>query len=206
MRGAACHEDEGETYMLWLIVGLAIFLGVHSLSIVDRDFRNAMVAKLGLLLWKAVYSIVALIGFVLLVKGYGMARVDPIVVYQPPAWTRHLTMLLMLPVFPILLSAYLPGRIKSTLKHPMLVATKLWAAAHLLANGGAHDLLLFGGFLAWAVVERISVQRREEPVPAVAGKTRNDIIAILAGLGVYVLFVAWAHGAWIGAPLMPAAN
>ncbi|MGE3775237.1 MAG: NnrU family protein [Gammaproteobacteria bacterium] len=192
--------------MLWLIVGLAIFLGIHSLSIVDRGFRNAMVAKLGLLPWKVLYSIVALIGFVLLVKGYGIARVDPIVLYQPPAWTRHLTMLLMLPVFPIFLSAHLPGRIKSTLKHPMLVATKLWAASHLLANGGLHDLLLFGGLLAWAVADRISVKRRDEPAAVVNGKARNDVIAIVAGLGIYVLFVAWAHGAWIGVSLMPASR
>jgi uncharacterized membrane protein len=192
--------------MLWLIVGLAIFLGVHSLSIVNRGWRDGLVGKLGLLPWKAVYSIVALAGFVLLIKGYGMARVDPIVLYQPPAWTRHLVMLLMLPVFPILLSAYLPGRIKTTLQHPMLVATKLWAVAHLVANGGLHDVLLFGGLLVWAVADRISVKRRQEPVPPTQGKALNDVIAIGAGLGVYLLFFVWAHGAWIGVPLIPAAN
>ncbi len=190
--------------MLWLIVGLAIFLGVHSLSIVSRDLRNDMVAKLGLWPWKIVYSIVSLVGFVLLVKGYGMARADPIVLYQPPGWTRHLTMLLMLPVFPIFLSAHLPGRIKSTFKHPMLVATKLWAVAHLVANGGLHDLVLFGSLLAWAVADRISVKHRHEPVPPAGGKAVNDLIAIVMGLGVYVLFVIWAHGALIGVPLMAA--
>lgn len=189
-----------------LIVGVAIFLGVHSLSIVNRDFRNDMVAKLGLLPWKALYSLVSLLGFYLLIKGYAAARVDPIVLYQPPTWTRHLTMLLMLPVFPILLSAHLPGRIKSTLKHPMLVATKLWAVAHLVANGGLHDVVLFGAILAWAVTDRISVKRRGESLPAATGKRINDLVAIGAGLGVYVLFVVWAHGAWIGMPLMPRAG
>lgn len=192
--------------MLWLIVGLALFLGVHSLSIVNRGFRNEMVAKLGEWPWKAIYSIASLAGFVLLVKGYGLARVDPVILYSPPAWTRHLTMLLMLPVFPIFLSGHLPGRIKSTLKHPMLVATKLWAVAHLVANGGLHDVILFGAILAWAVADRISVKRRAEPVAPVVGKGSNDIIAIVAGLVVYVGFVAWAHGAWIGVPLMPAAH
>jgi len=190
--------------MTWLIIGLALFLGVHSLSIVDRTFRNRMVVKLGLWPWKAVYAVVALAGFVLLVKGYGAARVDPIVLYQPPAWTRHLTMLLMLPVFPMFLAAYLPGRIQSTLKHPMLAATKLWAIAHLIANGGLHDVVLFGGVLVWAVADRISINFRGEPVPAAAGKTSNDLIAIGAGLGVYVLFVVWAHRAWIGMPLIGA--
>lgn len=189
-----------------LIVGVAIFLGVHSLSIVNRDFRNDMVAKLGLLPWKALYSLVSLLGFYLLIKGYAAARVDPIVLYQPPTWTRHLTMLLMLPVFPILLSAHLPGRIKSTLKHPMLVATKLWAVAHLVANGGLHDVVLFGAILAWAVADRISVKRRGDAPPAATGKRINDLVAIGAGLGVYVLFVVWAHGAWIGMPLMPRAG
>lgn len=192
--------------MLWLIVGLVIFLGVHSLSIVNRDFRNQMVARLGEIPWKIVYSLVALAGFVLLVKGYGMARMDPVIVYSPPSWTRHLTMLLMLPVFPMFFAAHLPGRIKSTLKHPMLAATKLWALAHLIANGGLHDIILFGGLLAWAVVDRISVKRRVDTPAVVVGKTSNDIIAIVVGLAVYVGFVVWAHGAWIGVPLVPASH
>lgn len=192
--------------MFWLITGLVIFLGVHSLSIVNRGFRDAMVVKMGELPWKAVYSIASLVGFVLLVKGYGMARLDPIVLYTPPAWTRHLTMLLMLPVFPMFFAAHLPGRIKSTLKHPMLAATKLWALAHLIANGGLHDVLLFGALLAWAVADRISVKRRAGSPAVVAGNTRNDIIAVVVGLVVYVGFVAWAHGAWIGVPLMPRAG
>ena len=190
--------------MLLLIVGLVVFLGIHSLSIVNRGFRNDMATKLGEIPWKAVYSIVSLVGFVLLVKGYGIARMDPVILYAPPAWTRHLTMLLMLPVFPMFLSAHLPGRIKATLKHPMLAATKLWAVAHLISNGGLHDVILFGAILAWAVADRIAVKRRAEPAPAVVDKTSNDIIAVVAGLVVYVGFVVWAHGAWIGVSLMPA--
>lgn len=191
--------------MTYLIAGLLLFLGVHSLAIVAPDWRNAMAARLGAAPWKAIYALVSVIGFVLLVHGYGIARADPVVLYTPPAWTRHLAALLMLPVFPLLFAAYLPGRIKAAVKHPMLTATKAWALAHLIANGTLADVLLFGGFLAWAVVDRISVGKR----PAVAGKAvasppslMNDVVAVVGGLVVYVVFVAWAHQRFIGVPPM----
>jgi uncharacterized membrane protein len=187
--------------MLKLVAGLVIFLGVHSIRIVAPSWRDAMVERLGPLGWKAVYSVASLAGFILLVGGYGAARLDPVVLYQPPVWARHLAMLLMLPVFPLLLSAYLPGRIKAAVKHPMLAATKAWALAHLLANGMLADVLLFGGFLAWAVADRISAGKR--PQAPVAGPVRNDVIAVVAGLALYAVFVAWAHRSLIGVPLMP---
>jgi uncharacterized membrane protein len=141
--------------MLVLVVGLLIFLGVHSVSIVAPQWRTATIARVGERPWKGVYSIVAGVGLALLIVGYGMARRDPMVLYNPPVGLRHVALLLMLPVFPLLFAAYLPGRIRNAAKPPMLLATKLWATAHLLANGTLADVLLFGGFLAWAVAERI---------------------------------------------------
>lgn len=186
-----------------LIAGLVVFLGVHSVSIVADPWRQRMVAAMGELPWKALYSAVALVGFVLMVWGYGLARQEPVVLYVPPSWLRHLNMLLMLPVFPLLLAAYLPGRISAAAKHPMLAAVKLWALAHLLVNGMLADVLLFGGLLAWAVVDRISLKRRAEPsVPRLPATKANDVIAVVGGLVLYGAFVAWLHGALFGVPLM----
>lgn len=182
-----------------LVLGLIIFLGIHSLSIVNEPLRHRMVQSMGEGAFKGIYSLIALVGLVLIVWGYGAARLDPVLIYSPPAWLRHLAMLLLVPVFPLLFAAYLPGRISRTLKHPMLVAVKLWAVAHLLANGMAHDVLLFGAFLAWAVVDRISLTRRaDRATPALPAKSFNDLIAVVGGLAVYVLFVLWAHQWLIG--------
>jgi len=150
--------------------------------------------------WKGLYSAVSAAGFVLIVIGFGLARQHPEVLYTPPGWLRHLALLLLVPVFPLLFAVYLPGRIKSAAKHPMLLATKLWALAHLLANGTAADVLLFGGFLAWAVADRISVKRRTvvRAVPGAPASPMNDVIAIVGGLVAYAVFVMWAHVRLIG--------
>jgi uncharacterized membrane protein len=180
--------------MAWLVAGLVLFVGMHSVSIVAPAWREAQVGRRGELPWKGLYSVVSIVGFVLIVIGYGAARQSPVVLYHPPAWTRHLALVLMLPVFPLLLGTYLPGRIKATLKHPMLVAVKLWALAHLLANGMLADLVLFGGFLAWAVADRISMKRRpDRPVPGAPPRPANDLVATVAGLVIYGVFVTWAH-------------
>jgi uncharacterized membrane protein len=187
--------------MSLLIAGLLLFLGIHSVAIFAPGLRAGAVERLGLWPWKGVYSLVAIAGFALLVIGYGQARMQaPVWLYQPPAGLRHLSMLLMLPVFPLLLAAYLPGRIQRAAKHPMLVATKLWALAHLLVNGGLHDVLLFGGFLAWAVADRISVKRRANvvPPPGAPATAWNDAIAVVAGLALYAGFVVWLHRTLIG--------
>jgi len=179
--------------MSLLVLGLVLFLGVHSVSIVAPAWRDAQAAR-NEKAWKGIYTLVSLAGFALLVYGYGVARQTPVVVYAPPTWTRHLALLLMVPVFPLLLAAYLPGRIKTVTKHPMLVATKLWAVAHLLANGNLADLLLFGGFLAWAVADRISLKRRAvRAIPGAPPGPANDAIAIVGGLALYGLFVWRAH-------------
>lgn len=185
--------------MTLLLLGLVLFLGIHSLSIVAPAQRDAMARSLGEWPFKGIYSVIAIIGLVLIVKGYGTARMDPVVLYTTPAWTSHITMLLMLVAFPMFIATYFPGKISSTLKHPMLVAVKAWALGHLLANGTLADVLLFGGFLAWAVVDRISLKRRTpRPIPRLPASRFNDAIVIVLGLTIYVVFTIWLHPAWIG--------
>jgi len=193
-------EPRHNPAMLVFVVGLLVFLGIHSVSIVAPGWRTATLARVGEARWKGLYSIASGVGLALLIVGYGMARREPVVLYTPPAALRHLALVVMLPVFPLLFAAYLPGRIRAAAKHPMLLAVKLWAAAHLLANGTLADVLLFGGFLAWAVADRISVKRRAaaeaHEVPAAPSRPYNDLIAVVAGLLVYAVLVAWAHR-WI---------
>jgi len=185
-----------------LLLGLVIFFGGHSVSIVNDPWRGRMVAKMGEWPWKGLYALVSLIGFMLIVWGYGLARHDPVVVYTPPGWLRPVAMVLLVPVFPLLLATYLPGRIQAAAQHPMLVATKLWAVAHLLANGMLADVLLFGAFLVWAVLDRISMKHRtQRPVPSVPPSRVNDLIAVAGGLALYAAFVLWLHGWLIGIPL-----
>lgn len=186
--------------MNMLILGMAIFLGVHSVSIVAPQWRNAAASRIGEWPWKAIYAIVAFAGFWLLVTGYADARLAPVPLYAPPTWARHVAALLMLPVFVLLLAAYLPGRIQMRAKHPMLLATKLWATAHLLSNGTAADVILFGGFLVWAVVDRISVNRRPaRAIPGAPPSKFNDAIAVIGGLALYWLFAFYWHAPLIGA-------
>jgi uncharacterized membrane protein len=190
--------------MAVLIIGLVVFLGVHSIALAAPGFRSRAIARLGEGAWKGLYALVAAVGLVLIVYGFHLARESPVVLYGPPGWLRYVTFLLMLPVFPLLVAAYLPGRIKTAMKHPLLAAVKFWALAHLLANGMLADVLLFGGFLAWAVVDRISLKRRAQAVPAAPAGRFNDLIAVLGGLALYVLFIGWAHLRLFGvAPLSP---
>jgi len=189
--------------MALLVIGLIIFLTVHSISIINHDWRNLIVEKIGIWPWQGIYSVIAIIGFVMIVNGYGMARMHPLVLYSPPIWLQHITMVLMIPVFPMLLATYFPGRIKTTLKHPMLAAVKLWAFAHLLANGTLADVLLFGAFLAWAVMDRISLKRRTpDTVPAGARSKLNDTLVIVIGLILYAAFVLGLHKWLIGVPIL----
>ena len=180
-----------------LFLGLVVFFAVHSVSLVNQPWRDRMVDKLGEWPWKGLYSLVAIVGLVLIVQGYGLARQDPLVLYMSPNWLKHVALLLLLPVFPLLLAAYLPGRIRQATRHPMLLATKLWAIAHLLVNGMLADVLLFGTFLAWAVLDRISLrQRAQEPGLTLPSSRANDLIAVIAGIGLYVAFVFGVH-AWL---------
>jgi uncharacterized membrane protein len=188
-----------------LIAGLLLFFGLHSISIVAPGWRNDVVQRLGEGAWKGLYSLLSAIGLTLLIVGFSHARAHASVLYVPPAALRYLTFLLMLPVFPLLLAAYLPGKIQSRAKHPMLAAIKLWATAHLLAIGALPDVLLFGTFLVWAVLDRISMKRRPARPRHLPPPMRyGDLLAVVVGLGLYVLFVLKLHAVIIGvAPLAP---
>ncbi len=185
--------------MALLILGLILFLGIHSVSMINSQWRTDLIARFGEIPWKAGYGLIALLGFYLIVVGYGDARLAPIRIYEPPTWMQHINLLLMLPVFPLLLATYLPGRIQTATKHPMLLAVKIWATAHLLANGTLPDLILFGSFLAWAVADRISLKRRVgPPVQGAPPAPINDAIALIAGIVLYLLFMFWLHRVLMG--------
>ena len=182
-------------------IGLLIFIGIHSISIVNESWRNRMVNKIGEWAWKGMYSLVSIFGFMLIILGYGVVRYDSVVLYTPPLWLQHFSLLVLVPVFPLLVGAYFPGRIKAATKHPMLISVKLWAVAHLFLNGSLVDVFLFGSFLTWAVWDRISIQRRQpRPIPGAPYSSFNDIIACVVGIGLYLTFVFWLHELLIGVP------
>ncbi|HSM20032.1 MAG TPA: NnrU family protein [Hyphomicrobiales bacterium] len=182
-----------------LVLGLIILLGIHSLPMAPA-LRDRLRQPLGETGYKAVVGIVSLVGLVLIVWGYGLARAVPVVVWDPPVWTRHVAALLMVFSFILVVAAYIPGRIREKLRHPMLAGVKLWAFAHLIANGTLADIVLFGVILIWAIVDRISLKRREVAglVTVTGGPPRNDAIAVVVGLVVYVLFAFWLHEWLIG--------
>jgi uncharacterized membrane protein len=187
--------------MILLILGLVLFLGMHSIRIVADGFRSAQVARLGVNGWKAIYSIVSIAGFVLLVYGYGLARESPAVLFVPPPWMRHVTALLTIPAFVLLAAAYVPGtRIKRAVGHPMVAGVKIWAFAHLLSNGMLADVVLFGSFLAWAVFDYVAARRRDRIEGRVypTGPVARDVTAVAVGLAAYVVFAFWLHAWWIG--------
>ncbi|MCX8113975.1 MAG: NnrU family protein [Burkholderiaceae bacterium] len=184
-----------------LILGLVLFLGTHSVRIVADGFRTAQIARLGVNGWKAIYSIVSIAGFALLVYGYGLAREAPTVLWVPPPWTRHVTALLTIPAFVLLAAAYVPGtRIKRAVGHPMVAGVKIWAFAHLLANGTLADAVLFGAFLVWAVFDYVAARRRDRASGTVyvTGPASRDVAAVAIGLAAYVVFAFWLHAWWIG--------
>lgn len=187
--------------MALLIVGLILFLGVHSVRIVADGWRASTMARVGELPWKGGYAVLSLIGFVLIVYGYGAARLDGTLLYNPPVWTRHVAALLLIPAFILLVAAYVPGtRIKRAVGHPMVAGVKIWAFAHLLANGFLHDVILFGAFLAWAVANYVAARRRDRAAGVVyaVGPISRDVMAIVIGLAAYVVFVLWLHVWLIG--------
>jgi uncharacterized membrane protein len=189
--------------MIYLVLGLILFLGVHTISILAPGWRDRTAARVGNA-WRGIYSIVSIAGFILIIWGYGMARQNPVQLYTPPASTRYVTAVLMLPVFPLLLAPYFPGRIKAALGHPMLLGVILWSLAHLVTTGTLTDVLLFGSFLAWAVADRISYSWRTQRAIQTAPPSRfNDVIALVAGLALYGVFVFWLHARWIGVQPLP---
>jgi uncharacterized membrane protein len=188
--------------MTTLLIGLALFLGVHSISIVNVAWRDDVVTRIGKRSWQALYSVVVLAGLILIIYGYGLARQAPVLLYVPPLWLRNLTLLLMLPVFILLLAPYLPGRIKMIVPHPMLLATKLWALAHLFANGTLADVVLFGSLILWAGMDRVSMKRRDSrPVPGLPASGWNDLLVFLLASVLYVAFIGGVHSWLIGVPI-----
>jgi uncharacterized membrane protein len=187
--------------MALLILGLVIFLGAHSVRIVADDWRNARVAAMGLNAWKGVYSVISIIGFVLIVWGYAQARGAPVVLYAPPVWTKHVAALLTIPAFILLAAAYVPGtRIKRAVGHPMVAGVKTWALAHLLANGTLADVVLFGAFLAWSVADYASARRRDRAagIAYAVGPASRDVAAVVIGFAAWAAFAFWLHGPLIG--------
>ena len=187
--------------MTLLLLGLALFLGVHSTRIVAEGWRTATIARVGEKPWKVIYSLLSIAGFVLLVIGYGAARQSPVVLFAPPTWTRHLAALLTIPAFVLLVAAYVPGNaIKRTIGHPMMAGVKIWALAHLLANGTLADVLLFGTFLAWAVLGFIAARRRDRAAGTTypAGPGSRTAITVVVGLVAWAVFAFALHRPLIG--------
>jgi uncharacterized membrane protein len=185
--------------MLMYVSGIIVFLGVHSLSIINEPWRNRIVGVIGEWPWKGIYSLAAIAGLVMLIQGYQTVRYDSIVLYSPPQWLHYVAAILLLPVFPLVVAAYFPGRIKTITSHPMLLATKFWAFSHLLVTGSLADVLLFASFLAWAVWDRISLNRRKQrPILGAPPSRLNDAIAVAAGLSLYGAFALWFHEMLIG--------
>ena len=184
--------------MMQFLLGLVLFFGIHSISIVALPLRDKLAAKseIG---WKILYSSISLVGIILLSKGYADLRQTSTLLYVSPAWLHYGAAILLLPVFILFLAPYFPGRISKAAKHPQLIAVKLWALAHLLVNGTLADIVFFGSFLAWAVADRISMNHRvTRPVIGAPPSKTNDIILVVAGLAVYGATVFWLHETLFG--------
>ena len=187
--------------MSFLILGLVLFLGAHSVRVFAEGWRTSMRARLGENAYQGLYAVASLVGLVLIVVGYGAARQQPVLLWLPPVWTRHLAALLTVPAFILLVAAYVPGnRIKAKVHHPMVLSVKVWALAHLLVNGNLADVLLFGGFLLWAVLCFRAARQRDRLGSVVypPGRSGPTLVAVAAGLALWAGFAFWAHGVLIG--------
>jgi uncharacterized membrane protein len=187
--------------MKLLLLGLFVFLATHSVRIVADEWRTQTRARLGELTWKAVFSLLSLLGLALIIWGFGLARQEPVQIWSPPLGMRHLASLLTLFSFVLLAAAFIPGNsIKARLHHPMVLAVKVWALAHLLANGNLAHLLLFGSFLAWAILDFTAARRRDRATGTRyrRGSAGATGITVLAGLTGWIVFVFWLHGMLIG--------
>lgn len=189
-----------------MILGLVLFIGIHVVT-TRRDLRARLIGIGGDAVYKIAYAVLAIAGLLLIGYGFGTYRADGmIVLWHPPRWTRHVTEALMLPAAILLAAAYARGRIYRAVKHPMLTAVKLWATAHLIANGDLGSIILFGSLLAWAVYDRISLKRRSDPggPPIPVGGPKNDLIAVVAGIVLYLALGFLFHPYVIGVPVFGA--
>lgn len=187
--------------MLILILGLVLFLGPHSVRIFAEGWRTRQLARLGELKWKGLYSVLSGVGLALIIYGYALARVQPVMLWTAPVWGRHLAGLLTLIAFILLAAAYVPrNHIKARIGHPMLLAVKVWAFAHLLANGSLNALVLFGAFFAWAVLDFIVARRRDRAMGTrySPGTPARDLVTVAVGLIAWAVFAFALHAWWIG--------
>lgn len=187
--------------MLILILGLVIFIGAHSVRIFADGWRGRQIERLGVNGWKGLYSLISIVGFVLLVWGFGQARLQPVLLYTPPAWLRHLNALFTLVAFVLLMAAYVPrNHLKQKIGHPMLAAVKAWAFGHLLANGMLHDVVLFGTFLLWAIVNFAVSRRRDRAAGTTyaVGTPVGDVLTLVIGAAAWIVFAFWLHVRLIG--------
>lgn len=193
--------------MLLLALGLVLFIAIHLVP-TQTELRTALVTSFGEVAYKVIFALVALAGLTLIAMGYHKLQVMPgknPVLWYPPVWTKHVAFTLMLPAMILLAAAYIPSRIRTAVKHPMLAAIKIWALAHLLANGDLGSLVLFGTLLAWAVLDRISVKRRGAMGPlgaAQATSILNDLAVLALGMALYAGMLFWGHRLLIGVPLI----
>ena len=191
--------------MFILVLGLILFLGVHSTRIFAEGWRTQTIARVGEKPWKGVYSVVSLIGFALIIWGFGIARQQPVVLWSPPVAMKHLNSLFTLLAFVLLAAAYVPrNQIRSRLHHPMVLGVKLWAFGHLLATSTLANTVLFGAFLLWAILDFRAARQRDRALGTVylAGTLAGTLVAVIAGVVAWAAFAFWAHAAWIGiAPL-----
>lgn len=184
-----------------LIAGLVVFLGMHSLHMLAPGFRERMVARIGLLPWKGTYSAVSIIGFVLIVIGFGAARAQPQLLYMPPLFLRHLNALFTLLAFVLIVAAYVPrNHLKQWIGHPMLLGVKLWAFGHLLATGYLHDVVLFGAFLVWAIADFAVSRRRDRRAGTMypRGALAFDVLVVAVGIAAWAIFAFLLHVPLIG--------
>ncbi len=188
--------------MAALVLGLVLFLGLHSTRILADGWRAATIGRFGEKPYKLLFSVLSIVGFALLVWGYGLARQSPVLLWnQPPVWTRHIASLLTMAAFVLLAAAYVPGNlVKAKLRHPMILGVKVWAFAHLISNNTLADVLLFGSFLVWAVLDFRSARKRDRSsatVP-VTGSISRTAITVVVGLLAWAVFAMWAHRVLIG--------
>lgn len=189
--------------MIYMLAGLVIFLGAHSVRIVAEPWRARTIARIGANPWKGVYSLLSITGFVLLAWGYGQARQQGIVLYEPPVFMRHIAGLLMLVSLVLVAAAYVPrNHIKARVGHPMVAGVKVWAFAHLLSNGRLVDVVLFGAFMAWAIADFLAARRRDRAAGTVypAGHELNTVLTVVAGVVAWAVLVAGLHQWLIGVP------
>ena len=186
---------------LILVAGLVLFLGIHATRIPNDQRRSGLIARLGKNRYRIIYTVLSIVGLVLIVYGYGQARLDPIFIWNPPAAMRHIAALLMLFSMILLAARYVPANhIKAKLQHPMTLSVKVWALAHLISNGTLADMVLFGSFLIWAVLLFKSARKRPAPMGLTKDEPRKvgTLMTVVVGVLAWLIFAAWLHVHLIG--------